>query len=507
MVSKKTGLAGTPLVRTASRSRSMVSVLQETPGEGLVSVSVDELIDNPSNPSRRSEDSEATQQLARSLQQVGVIQPLSVVAAADFAGEFPQHAEAVGSTGWVILAGHRRKVAARIAGLDVVPAVVRPAARAGEVMLHENLHRDELTPIEEAQAFAREMKQQGLTQRDLAEHAGVSQGHVNKRLKLLKLPEGLQARVGSGQLSASAAVDLVKDYDAAVLEHLADTFDDNVWHLDSKVRESQNAVRAANRVAAGWERAQQEGVPFLEDPMSQFEHTEHQHELRTPKDIETARAADDLAYGPAHGYGNDMEPVAYRMSSEAKKERSLSRFEAASKQAEKDRKAGMKARRAFLGELARTRPSKPDQLRLAVATTMAGLSLGSQVTHLARVIAQSAGLGPSDTTEDWTWRNSLATVQTEATREHLAWVINLAALEDHAAANNRADWTRPVVGYLRFLIERGYEPLPWETAALRSVDTGDSNGITDEPGSDSAGITSGDGDDSNGITDTKEGQS
>lgn len=505
MAAKKTGLAGTPLVRAASRSRSMVSALQDVSGgEGLLSVRVDVLIDNPSNPVRRSVESEATQQLARSIQQVGVIQPLIVVAAADFAGEFPQHAAAVGGEGWVILAGHERRAAARIAGLEVVPAVVRSAERAGEVLLHENLHRDELTPIEEAQAFSREMEQQGLTQRQMGEHAGVSQGHINKRLQLLKLPEGLQARVASGELAAAPAVELVKDNDADVLAHLADTFDDNAWHLDSKVRESRNAVLLAKRVTAGWERAQQEGVPFLEDPMTTFEHTEWQHELRASKDIEAARAASDLAYGPARGNGNDVEPVAYRMSGEVKKERSLSRFEAASKQAEKDRKAGMKARRVFLRELARTRPSKPDQLRLAVATTVAGLSLGSQVTHLARVIAQGAGLGPSDTTEDWTWRTSLATVEAEATREHLAWVINLAALEDHAAANNRANWPQAVVGYLRFLTERGYEPLPWEIAAL---DAAEAATDADDTGDDSTGITEVDTDDSSGITQGQEGQS
>lgn len=488
MASKRAGLAGTPLVRVASRTRSLVAALQETSGgEGLLSVGVEELIDNPSNPFRRSTKSQATQQLARSLQQVGVIQPLIVVAAADFAGEFPQHADTVGSTGWVILAGHERRAAARIAGLDVVPAVVRSAARAGEVLLHENLHRDELTPIEEAQAFAREMAQQGLTQRQMAQHAGVSQGHINKRLQLLKLPESLQKRVETGELAPAPAVDLVKDNDVDVLVHLGETFDDNAWHLDTKVRESRNAVLIAKRVAAGWERATQEGVPFLEDPMTMFDHAEWQHELRTEKEIEAARAANDLGFGP--GRGGHEDPVAYRMSAEPKKECATSRFEAAEKEAAKNRKAGMKARRAFLVQFARSRPSKPDQLRLAVATTMAGLSLGSQVTHVARLLAQGAGLGPSDTTEDWTWRESLGTVKAEASREHLAWVINLAALEDRAACNDRASRPPVVMEYLRFLIDRGYEPLPWEASAVEAADTVDSTGITDAQGTDSSGIT------------------
>ena len=492
VAAKRVGLAGSPLARSTARSRSVVSALQDVGGgEGLLSVAVDELIDNPANPVRRSKESDATQQLARSLQQVGVIQPLIVVAAADFAGEFPQHADAVGSTGWVILAGHERRAAARIAGLNVVPVVVRSAARAGEVLLHENLHRDELTPIEEAQAFAREMDQQGLTQRQMGEHAGVSQGYINKRLQLLKLPGGLQERVTSGELASAPAVELVKDNDAEVLAHLAGTFDDHSGSLESKVRASRNAVLATRRVAAARELAEREGVGFLEDPMTTFEHTEWQHELRTEKEIAAARTAGDLVFGPGHGGHED--PVAYRMSAEPK--RSALRVEAAEKEAAKNRKAGMKARRAFLGELVTSRPSKPDQLRVAVAATMGGLSLGGQVTHLARVLAQGAGLGPSDAAEDWAWRQSLATVEVEAARDHLAWVINLAALEDRTAAstgrNSGGGWP-PIVGeYLRFLIDRGYEPLPWESPALQAADTVDSSGITGEQGGDSIGITEG----------------
>lgn len=492
MASKKAGLAGTPLVRAASRTRSMVAALQDASGgEGLLSVAVDELIDNPSNPVRRSTKSQATQQLARSLQQVGVIQPLIVVAAADFVGEFPQHADTVGSTGWVILAGHERRAAARIAGLDVVPAVVRSAARAGEVLLHENLHRDELTPIEEAQAFAREMDQQGLTQRQMAQHAGVSQGHINKRLQLLKLPQGLQKRVETGELAPAPAVQLVKEYEADVLAYLADTFNQTTWSVEAKARRARDQVLKDKRVAAGRARADQEGVAFVEDPFVAFTQSEFRHELRTVKEVEAARARGDLVFGP--GRGGHEDPVAYRRS--APKEQ-VSQFDVARKKEAADRKAGMKARRAFLVTLAGSRPSKSDQLRVAVAATMAGLSLGSQVTRLARQIAQEGGLGPSKTTQDWEWRTSLGTVKAEAARDQLAWVINLAALEDHAAANDRSSWPLVVVEYLRFLAERGYEPMPWEASALQAADKGDSSGITLVGG-----------DDSTGIMDTKEEQS
>lgn len=481
MVSKKTGLAGSPLARSASRTRSVVSVLQEgSGGEGLLHLRVDELIANPANPSRRSEDSEATQQLARSMEQVGVIQPLSVVAATDFAGEFPQHAEAVGSTGWVVLAGHRRRVAAQIAGLEVVPAVVRAAARAGEVMLHENLHRDELTPIEEAQAFAREMKQQGLTQRTLAEHAGVSQGHVNKRLQLLKLPNGLQARVASGEIAAARAVDLVKECDKDVLVHLADTFDANPWHLDSKVHDSRRAVLNGKLLAAAKERAEREGVELLEDPDTTFHYNGWDHVLRTSKDIEAARKRDDLAFGPARRL--EDEPIAYRVSAKQAKNQGTSAREAQEKQQEKDRRAAMKTRRAFLGELARKKPSKADQLSVAVATTLAGMSLGGQVTHVARLIAQEAGVGPADETDDWAWRVAVGTVEAAATREHLAWVINLAALEDGACWTHTSGWNRASVDYLQYLIGYGYSPTPWEqdrlTAAEPTGTVDDSTGIT-----------------------------
>lgn len=487
MASKRAGLAGTPLVRVASRTRSLVAALQDTSGgEGLLSVAVDALIDNPSNPVRRSATSQATQQLARSLAQVGVIQPLIVVAAADFVGEFPQHAETVGDTGWVILAGHERRAAARIAGLDVVPVVVRSATRAGEVLLHENLHRDELTPIEEAEAFAREMAQQGLTQRQMGQHAGVSQGHINKRLQLLKLPAGLQDRVASGELAPAPAVELVKEYDADVLSHLADTFSDTTWPVEAKARHARDEVLSTKRIAAGRARAEVEGVAFVHDPFIAFTHNEFRHELSTTQDIEAARGRGDLVFGP--GRVGHQDPIAYRRS--APEQEQQSQFEVARRKDTADRTAGMTARRAFLVTLARSRASKSDQLRVAVAATMAGLSLNAQVTRLARKVAQDGGLGPCGTGQDREWRTSLATVKTAAPRAQLAWVINLAALENHAAVNNHhGGWGPTTRGYLRFLIERGYEPLPWETAALQAAEKDDSSGIIGEPNADSTGIT------------------
>ena len=147
---------------------------------------------NPLQP-RKDFDPEALQALADSITAHGVIQPLTVREAAD--GYYQ------------IIAGERRWRAARLAGLDEIPAIVRDwdEVKRLEAALIENLQRDDLNPIEEAQGFRTLMEEYGLTQEQAAQRVGKSRPAVANSLRLLSLDSELTELVRDGVLSPGHA--------------------------------------------------------------------------------------------------------------------------------------------------------------------------------------------------------------------------------------------------------------------------------------------------------------
>ncbi len=461
MATTKKGLGGTPLQRRepkATRTSSLVSAMRSSDDVGVLTLELDAIADNPENPAARVED---VVELAESMREVGQLQPGLVVAARDYLEQYPQHAETVGERSWVLLAGHRRRAAAQAAGLTSFQALRRDASRLDETVLHENVHRKALTPLEEAQAYARVMERQGLGQRMMAKHAGVSQSHVAKRLSLLKLPTQLQQAVAEGVLSTAAAVEFVAQESAETLEELAHQWA-NLDHSTSWERSPSDLLtRARNiatkraRVAAAQAKAEAEGVEFLEDPSAAIgPRKEYEHVLHTPEDIEAARERGDLAYAPRAAYGDD-EPVAYRLSAPEPQERVVSEWEAKQRAREQARNAATKQRRAFLAETVTRKPSTPEVTRLLTMTALAGESMLSHVTGLARKLAQGAGVGPDQET-DWDWRAALDGVDKASTREHLAWIITLAIWEDRTKNGVYTRAPQGVITYLDHLVGRGY---------------------------------------------------
>lgn len=150
------------------------------------------LIDpNPDQP-RKAFDPDALAELANSIREHGIIQPLTVLPA-DQDGRFR------------IVAGERRWRAAELAGLEELPCVVTPLDELKQqtVMLVENLQRAELSPLEEAQAFQVLRDKLGLTETEIAARVGKSQPHVANRLRLLMLPGSAQEAIAKGIISAS----------------------------------------------------------------------------------------------------------------------------------------------------------------------------------------------------------------------------------------------------------------------------------------------------------------
>jgi len=158
----------------------------------LVELPVDAIHANPRQPRKRF-DGEAGSGLAESIRSQGVIQPLLV------------RPRAAG--GYEIVAGERRWRAAREAGRPTVPAVVREADDRDTLLLGliENVAREQLTPVEEARAYAVLIDEFGLSLGDVAERVGRSKPSVSNRIRLLDLPDDVLGMVERGQLSEGHA--------------------------------------------------------------------------------------------------------------------------------------------------------------------------------------------------------------------------------------------------------------------------------------------------------------
>ncbi|NEB81327.1 ParB/RepB/Spo0J family partition protein [Streptomyces sp. SID14478] len=168
-----------------------------------LAVAVTDLAENPDNPRHELRDLEG---LAETVRERGVLQALGVVPAAVFLAAHPHHKKAVGKAPYVVLHGHRRLAAAKLAGLDDVPVLVRDdASRCDEDALIENVQRDDLTELEQAQAIQGLITAHGYSQRQVAARIGKTQGFVSQRLSLMKLREDLQEALADGRVSVEDA--------------------------------------------------------------------------------------------------------------------------------------------------------------------------------------------------------------------------------------------------------------------------------------------------------------
>ncbi|WP_439618603.1 ParB/RepB/Spo0J family partition protein [Shinella sp.] len=159
---------------------------------------------NPRNPRRYFDESEL-QDLASSIRQHGIVQPVVVRTIADNRFE--------------IIAGERRWRAAQLAGLIEIPVIIRDVddRTALEIAIVENVQRSDLNPLEEAMGYELLIADHGYTQNDLGEIIGKSRSHVANSLRLLKLPEPVREMLASGTLSAGHARALIPTSDPIAL--------------------------------------------------------------------------------------------------------------------------------------------------------------------------------------------------------------------------------------------------------------------------------------------------
>ena len=196
-------------------------------GSEPTEVDVDAIVPGPMQP-RIHFDEDALKGLADSIRTQGIIQPLVVRRAGDR---------------FELIAGERRWRAARMAGLAKVPVVVKdvPDKDLLEIALIENVQRENLNPIEEAQAYQRLIETVGLTQEALAARVGRDRSYITNYLRLLRLPEDLQKHVVSGQLSTGHARAIVALLDVEVQRRIAK----KVIEKSLSVRTTEQLVRYA----------------------------------------------------------------------------------------------------------------------------------------------------------------------------------------------------------------------------------------------------------------------
>lgn len=171
---------------------------------GAVELNINELEPNRGQP-RKEFSEEAMRELADSIAQHGVLQPLLV--------------RPLLSGGYQIVAGERRWRASRMAGLTTVPALIRELtdSEVMQIALIENLQREDLKPLEEAQGYQALMEEFGFTQDEISKSVGKSRPAVTNALRLLNLPESVRGMLARGDLSAGHARTLLSFKDEAAM--------------------------------------------------------------------------------------------------------------------------------------------------------------------------------------------------------------------------------------------------------------------------------------------------
>ncbi|MFP3391516.1 ParB/RepB/Spo0J family partition protein [Brevibacillus sp. SIMBA_040] len=194
-------------------------------GEQVKEVSVSEIRPNPYQPRKEFEQS-AIDELAGSIKEHGIIQPLIVRKSIK---------------GFELVAGERRLRAAKLAGLKQVPVVVKAYTdqQLMEIALIENLQRENLNPLEEAEAYEKLIAYHDYTQDQLAKKIGKSRPHVANMLRLLQLPEGIRKMVSAADLSMGHARALLTVTDEKAQQQLAK----DVVEKELSVRQLEELVK------------------------------------------------------------------------------------------------------------------------------------------------------------------------------------------------------------------------------------------------------------------------
>ena len=236
------------------------------PSAGLMEIAIESIAPNPYQP-RKTFNEASIEELARSVRQHGIVQPLVVTRA--------------GENRYKLIAGERRYRAAQKAGLTTVPVVVKEEMGEGDALqiaLIENIQREDLNPIEEAQAYHQLHEEFGLTQEEISKQVGKERSTVANFLRLLKLPDNVKKLLASGQLSMGHARALLAVESTKKQEQLAE----RVVKRNLNVRQTE--MLASESSPKTVEKKEKEKDVFTRDAEDKLQRT-----LRTKVEIDRKR--------------------------------------------------------------------------------------------------------------------------------------------------------------------------------------------------------------------------
>lgn len=221
-------------VRKSGLGRGLDALIPvEIPDTGFASISIDSIVPNPLQP-RTHFDDDALQSLAESIKEVGVLQPVVVRTDGDGA--------------YTLVAGERRLRAAQLVGLNEIPAVIRSASDTVNDLseaLIENIHREDLSALEEGAAYQQLLDDFELTHEQVAKRVGKSRASISNSLRLLQLPASIQGMLERGELAMGHARALLGCEDKAYANHIATKASEEGW----SVRQVEDAVRARSSMS------------------------------------------------------------------------------------------------------------------------------------------------------------------------------------------------------------------------------------------------------------------
>ncbi|MBE6634612.1 MAG: ParB/RepB/Spo0J family partition protein [Ruminococcaceae bacterium] len=224
------------------------SLDKEKTGENIITVIKLSMIDPKSDQPRKYFDRDALEELASSIKENGLLQPILV--------------REYGEGRYQIIAGERRFRASKLAELDEIPAIIldRDDRKAAEIALIENIQREDLNPIEEAMAYRALAEEYGLTQEELSERVGKSRSAIANSTRLLDLPEDILEMVANGDISAGHGRTLLGVKSLDNMRLLAS----KVVEYELSVRQLEEEVKKINKLKPVVEDDEEKELPVVD---------------------------------------------------------------------------------------------------------------------------------------------------------------------------------------------------------------------------------------------------
>lgn len=433
-------------------------------------VTMTSVIVHPGNPRKNFGD---LTELEESIREVGVLQPPVVLPAPRVAAAWPEYAEKFVGAEWVVLMGARRRTAAGTVYGDgeevVLPVLIREDVIADDrlgqldVMTAENIARQALSAVEEARSFDEQVKA-GRSQREIAARMGCSQGHVSKRLKLLRLPAQMVKEIENGKLDIVDALAYAEADDHFVMLAAHKLCREQSWRTPAAaVKEVRAALERQAAVEAATKKLAEEGVPAIESASAKFGGQWWERELRTDRAIAKARKAGHLV-AEVGGSGR----ITYYSSEKPK--RADNRTAAEQERLDRDRaeKLAKKARDEACARLVAAAPKVPETGAVPMLVDAVLAAVHGDAGKLAMRWLRDAGVVDLGGLSPWQFGQALRT-KPWTVRAAAAYALSLGQQETHARWTN-SKWNAADAAYVRMLADQaGYVITEYDQTRLDAV--------------------------------------